>query len=299
MSRRSKICCGHRPLTRFTVRRPIEWSGFGLHTGQFTTVTVSPAPPGHGLAFTVALGEEVISIPATPECVSETDRRTELRNDGASISTVEHLLAALFGSGVDDARIHVSGNEIPLLDGSAKPFADGIASAGLDAHGGSRDCLVVDDEISLEVGEATYRVTPSSRMSIAVTIEFDHPLIGIQTFGSVVSPAAFASEIAAARTFGFIHERAALDERELIRGATPENVLILTSSGLWEDHQLRWPDECARHKALDLLGDLALLGSPVLATIRAVRPSHRGNVHLARIIADVARPRRVDPALTV
>lgn len=270
---------------RHTVAKPFSLAGVGLHTGKAAVVTVTPADSGKGLSFVRSDMPEGNPIPATLDHVASSERCTTLACDGMSVSTVEHLLAALYASQIDDAIIIVDGEELPLLDGSARPFVNGINGVGLARQEMARSTLMLERAVSLRVGEATYEVTPSAQTTLTVTIAFDHPLIGEQTITCGLSAGEFESEIASARTFGFEHEAGALRARNLIGGVTPDSVLVLTESNLRTGQRLRWPDEFVRHKALDVVGDLALLGAPVQCDIRATRPGHAGNVALGRAIA--------------
>ncbi|MGD2135029.1 MAG: UDP-3-O-acyl-N-acetylglucosamine deacetylase, partial [Gemmatimonadales bacterium] len=182
-----------------------------------------------------------------------------------------------------DLTARLDGPEVPALDGSAAPFARAIAQSGIVATTGERPPLVPDGTMELTEGDAVYHVGPAERLTLDVTVEWDHPLIGRQQARYAVDAALFERELAPARTFGFADDAEALREQRLARGASPDNAVVLTAQGLLGG-TLRWPDEFVRHKALDLLGDLALLGRPLRAAVSAQRPSHRGNVALAHAI---------------
>lgn len=264
-------------------------SGTGLHTGARTEAKFVPAQAGRGIVFRRV---DLASKPEVPALLSEVEaveRRTAIGRGEATIHTVEHLLAAVAAHEIDDVTIELSGPEPPILDGSVQPYFDALERAHPKETSGEPVVLTVPAAFTVTEGDASYIVAPAKDLRLTVTIEWPHPLIGRQAGSFTVTPAAFAKELAAARTFGFTTEVAALKAKGLIKGASSTNAIVLDERGLANGGELRWPDEFVRHKAADILGDLALTGARVRAHIVATRPSHGGNVALARAVARAAR----------
>jgi len=209
------------------------------------------------------------------------------------VHTAEHLLAAVAAHCIDDLTVELDGPELPIGDGSARAYSQALANSGVTETGGEAAWLRPQEPLTLSSGDSEYRVSPREVLRLTVTIEWDHPLIGHQSGRYDISPEEFADELAAARTFGFEREARELHQRGLARAASPDNVIVLTESGV-EGTELRWPDEFVRHKATDLLGDLALLGGRLAADVAALRPSHAGNIALARAIEKTANRRTTD-----
>ena len=266
---------------RHSIGVPISLHGVGLHLGRECTLTFHPAPAGSGILF------RRIDLPGTPtvfaraELAVLTERHTQLGLDDAAVHTVEHVLAAVAGLEIDDIRIDLDSAEPPILDGSARPFYDALLSAGIVDVPGEVEYLTLSSPLTVRDGSSTYTVSPSPTLSLDVTIDFPHPLIGRQSCQVPISPASFASELAGARTFGFLREADALRAKGLIQGVSTANTVVLDDQGPVET-ELRWSDEFVRHKAMDFIGDLALAGKRVRARIVADRPSHRGTVTLVR-----------------
>ncbi len=256
-----------------TLGVPVETDGIGLHTGVKVQVRLLPAPPDTGYVFRrTDLGG--FEIPATVESVAHCSYATTLMRTGVMLSTVEHLLAALRGLGVDNVFIEVDNLEIPILDGSAEVFADMIGRAGIVEQRLARRALLVRERVTFEQGNRRISVEPADSYQIDCLIDFPHPLIGVQRFSIELNDGAFSREIAAARTFGFTAEIEALQRSNLIRGGSLDNAIVLTPDGMLNQTGLRFPDEFVRHKILDIIGDLALLGMPVLGRVTAERSGH-------------------------
>jgi UDP-3-O-[3-hydroxymyristoyl] N-acetylglucosamine deacetylase/3-hydroxyacyl-[acyl-carrier-protein] dehydratase len=226
-------------------------------------------------------------IRATVEHVAGTERGTTLGAGDNVVHTVEHLLAAANALGLDDLRVRVDGPEIPAGDGSAAPFFEAMRRAGRAELNGAPVTWRLQAPVTVREGDATYLLAPADQLRLTVTIEWPHPLIGRQSRSSDAIEETFATELARARTFGFMHDAAALRAKGLALGATAENTILLNDAGL-ESGALRWPDEFVRHKTVDLLGDLALAGGRVVADVVAFRPSHAGNVAVARTLRRLA-----------
>ena len=213
-------------------------------------------------------------LPATVESVAHCGYATTLMRTGVMLSTVEHLLAALRGLGVDNVFIEVDNLEIPIMDGSAENFAEIIERAGIVEQPLARRALLVREKVSFEQGNRSISVEPSDTYQIDCLIDFTHPLIGVQSLSVELSDGTFSREIAAARTFGFTDEIEALRRANLIRGGSLENAIVLTPDGMLNQTGLRFRDEFVRHKILDIIGDLALLGMPILGKVVAERSGH-------------------------
>jgi UDP-3-O-[3-hydroxymyristoyl] N-acetylglucosamine deacetylase len=256
-----------------TLAQPVSFSGIGLHSGRPVEVDIRPAAANHGLLFVRADLPGKPTIRAHYSKVVETTRATTLREGAATLSTVEHLLAALRGLGVDNARIHVAGPELPIMDGSAAPFAARLAAAGLRALPWPRAHLLVHRPVELRQGEQWMRVIPGEPR-ITYTIDFTHPLIRRQRYTVPLRAESFRAEIAPARTFGFLKEVQYLQTHGLALGGSLDNAVVLDDAGVLNPGGLRFPEECVRHKILDAVGDLALLGLPLLGRLEVSRGSH-------------------------
>ena len=270
-------------MGRRTIRETVSISGIGLHTGCRVTVTCRPAEPGHGIVFRRVDLPGMPTVPARLSEVSVTERRTGLGTGESAISTVEHLLAAVGALQLDDLLIDIDAPEPPILDGSFEPYRDLLAGAHPEDHGGEAVVYRVTQPFQVTDADATYVVSPADMLRLTTIIEWDHPLIGRQVGSYDITAEAFAEELAPARTFGFVGEVDALRAKGLIKGASTENAIVLTDNGV-EGTMLRWPDEFVRHKAGDIVGDLALLGGRLNAHIMATKPNHHGNIALARAI---------------
>jgi len=277
------------PNPRRSIRKTASVRGTGLHTGAAAEATFLPAPAGQGVVF------RRTDLPGRPEVrarlteVQAVERRTAIGRGEATIHTIEHLLAAVAAHEIDDLTIELSGPELPILDGSVQPYYDALARADPGDVGGEPVVLAVSAPFTVTEGDASYVVAPANAFRLTVTIEWPHPLIGRQVGTYEVTPEAFARELAPARTFGFTHEVAALKAKGLIKGASGANAIVLDERGLANGGQLRWPDEFVRHKAADIVGDLALTGARIRAHVIATRPSHGGNIAMARALSRAAQ----------
>jgi len=274
---------------RRSIRHKASVSGTGLHTGAQTEATFLPAPAGQGIVFRRVDLKGKPEVPALLSEVEATERRTAIGKGDTTIHTVEHLLAAVAAHEIDDLIVELSGPEPPILDGSVQPYFEALEQAGPTETGGEPVILSVQAPFTVTEGDASYIVAPAKELRLTVTIEWPHPLIGRQAGTYTVTPQAFARDLAPARTFGFTSEVAGLQAKGLIKGASSANAIVLDDRGLADGGQLRWPDEFVRHKAADILGDLALTGGRVRAHIVATRPSHGGNIALAHALARAAR----------
>ncbi len=257
--------------------------GIGLHLGQPCTLVFAPAPTGTGIVFRRRDRPDALPIPALVEVAVDAERRTQLGQGEASLHTVEHVLAAVGALAIDDLSIVMDGPEPPIMDGSATPFLEALQAAGIVPNGGRPDWLVLRKTIRVVDGDSVYEAGPGNDLTLDVSIDFPHPLIGKQTGSFRITPERFATELAAARTFGFLREVEWLHSKGLARGASTANALVLDDTGV-VDATLRWPDEFVRHKAMDCVGDLVLAGGRLRAHVIAEKPSHRGTIALVRAL---------------
>jgi UDP-3-O-[3-hydroxymyristoyl] N-acetylglucosamine deacetylase/3-hydroxyacyl-[acyl-carrier-protein] dehydratase len=262
--------------------------GIGLHLGVPCTITFQPATRRQGIVFRRTDCPGSPPIRAHVSEVSGSERRTQLGKGEHAVHTVEHVLAAVTGMGIDDVTIAMDGPEPPILDGSAAPFVVALSEAGVAAIDGEPEFLDLSEPVRIIDGASVYEAYPSERLELDVTIEFPHPLIGKQSRRFTVTEESFTSELSRARTFGFVHEVDALRSKGLIKGASLNNAVVLDDSDILSG-DLRWNDEFVRHKAMDCIGDLALAGARVRARIVAVKPSHRGTVTLVREMVKAGR----------
>jgi len=264
---------------RRTLRDTVACRGIGLHSGRTVRLALRPAPAEHGIRFRRT--DVGVEIPATLAHLGRTDHATTLSHDGVSVETVEHLLAALSGLGVDDVLVEVDGPELPILDGSAAPFVYLIHEVGLRPQQVARRYLKVLQPVELVRGDKSVRFSPAERLELSYTIGFDHPLLRHQAASFRVSPGVFVEQLAAARTFGFLAEVEQLRRHGLALGGSLENAVVIGESGVLNG-QLRFEDECVRHKILDAMGDLALIGHPLVAHVEAVKAGHALHAAAAR-----------------
>jgi UDP-3-O-[3-hydroxymyristoyl] N-acetylglucosamine deacetylase/3-hydroxyacyl-[acyl-carrier-protein] dehydratase len=278
---------------RRTVAERITLEGVGLHLGEPVRLTFAPASPGSGVRFRRIDRPDAAPVPAHVEHAVQVERRTQLGSGETAFHTVEHVLAAVVGQEIDDLVIELDASEPPIMDGSARPFADALERAGIVERGGAVEYLELHAPVRVVDGDAVYEARPARTLSLDVTIDFSHPLIGRQSGRYEVSRSGFLRDLAGARTFGFVREVELLRGMGLIRGATTANAVVLDDEGV-VDTTLRWPDEFLRHKALDCVGDLALAGRRVRAHVTAIKPSHRGTVALVRaMITSAAKETRM------
>jgi UDP-3-O-[3-hydroxymyristoyl] N-acetylglucosamine deacetylase len=273
----------HR-VSQCTLAEPIDYVGVGLHSGRSLRMKLLPAPPNSGICFVRRdVAPERSLIRASWRNVVDTQLCTVLGNEhGATLSTVEHLLAALRGSGVDNAQIEISAGEVPILDGSCAPLMKLIDAAGIVSQRLPRQAIWIESPIEVRQGERMAMLAPGDWPRISVDIEFEHAAIGTQCYSVELHDQIFASEIAPARTFGFTSELDELRSRGLALGGSMHNAVVLDDDGVVNAEGLRFADEFVRHKVLDCLGDLALAEAPIFGHFYAYRPGHRLNVALVR-----------------
>ena len=268
-----------------TIRESVELSGVGLHSGAPVTMRLLPAPAGSGVLFRRVDLDNFI-IEANGRNVAKVSYATSLMKKGVLISTTEHLLSAFIGAGVDNAIVELDNLELPILDGSARPFVEMIHRAGIRKQRRARTYLRIRREFELREGDKFIAVYPADTYSVSYTINFPHPMIGKEEFRVDLSDGNYLEDIAPARTFGFVHEADVLRQQGLIRGASTDNAIVLTRDGVMNP-PLRFNDEFVRHKVLDLIGDLALLGKQILGNVVADRAGHAMHTALvSRLLKD-------------
>lgn len=294
-------------MNQRTLKKTYTFEGKGLHTGCYSHLSLKPAPVGTGIVFVrTDLGLEV---PALAQYVSKTSRSTTITRGKASVSTIEHVMSALTGLGVDNAYVEVDSREVPILDGSARLYAEAVAPDGLQEQDAERKWLTLDREIELKNRKtgSYIKVIPSDELSYEVTIDFNSRVLGVQTV--TWSPDMdYASEVAPCRTFCFLHEIRLLSLLGLVKGGDVENAIVVVEKpvtdrelarmskrfgqprlsvspeGYLSNLTLRFPDECGRHKLLDIMGDLRLAGGFLKAKIVAYKPGHSINTSIAKTI---------------
>jgi len=276
-----------------TLRDQAILSGVGVHSGLPVTVSLHPADAGTGIRFirTRLEGRREREIRADIRAVTATEFATVLGDaSGPLVSTAEHVLASLCGLGVDNAVVEIDGPEAPILDGSAAPFVAAIDQVGIETLDEPRRYIRVLKPVRVATGDAYGELRPFARgFRVEAEIEFDHPLIGRQAFAFDGRPDTFRREIARARTFGFMRDVAKLWSAGYALGASLENTLVVTDTRVLNPEGMRFPDEFARHKVLDAIGDLALAGAPLLGTYRSVRGGHKLNCAvLSALMADAS-----------
>jgi UDP-3-O-[3-hydroxymyristoyl] N-acetylglucosamine deacetylase len=269
-----------------TLQRPAEARGVGLHSGVPVSIRILPAPPSTGIVF-VRTDLDNFQVPASWRYVARVSYATSLMRQGVLISTTEHLLSVFYSMGVDNAFVEIDNLEVPILDGSGLPYVELLRAAGLKLYRRRKRFLRIRRPVTVEAGSKRISILPSDRFLLTCDVFFDHPLIGRQALDLEVTPERYAAEIAPARTFGFAHELDQMRNMGLIRGASLENAVCFDREGVRNPEGLRFPDECCRHKALDLIGDLALIGKPLLGHVIAERAGHAMHTALvSRIMSD-------------
>jgi UDP-3-O-[3-hydroxymyristoyl] N-acetylglucosamine deacetylase len=268
-------------IRQTTIARAVSANGHGLHTGEPSRITLHPAPAYSGYVFR-RTDLNNFEIQAAPQYVARVSYATTLMRQGVMIATVEHLLAALAGSHIDNCLIEIDSLEVPILDGSAEPFIEMIEQAGVTKLEAPRQFFRLLKRVEVIEGNRRMSISPASSFSISCLIEFPHPMIGTQRREIEIIDGQFSRDVASARTFGFLHEIDALRNSGLIRGGSLDNAIVLTpEGGIMNREGLRFADEFVRHKIIDIIGDLALFGMPVLGRVEAERTGH--GVHAALV----------------
>jgi UDP-3-O-[3-hydroxymyristoyl] N-acetylglucosamine deacetylase len=273
-----------------TLRTPALFAGVGVHTGAYTRVAVRPAPADHGIVFvrTDVSGRDS-RVAATAQAVCKTQLGTVITNEaGVTVSTIEHLMAALVMLGVDNAAVELDGPEMPIMDGSAEPFVRLLDRAGRREQPAPRRFIEIVEPVEVVDGDKRAALTPAAGFEVAFEIRFPTAVIGRQSIDLAMDERTFRREIADCRTFGFLHEVEALRAQGLARGGSLENAIVIEGDRVLNPEGVRRPDEFVRHKALDAIGDLYVLGAPVIGRFEGVLAGHGLNNQLVRAL--LARP---------
>jgi len=270
-----------------TIGRPVEIQVIGLHHGAPVKLRIAPAPPATGLVF-IRTDLENTRIPASWEYVKRVSYATSLMHPkGIFISTTEHVLSTLYSMGIDNAFIELDNLEVPILDGSGLPFVQLLKKAGRKESRRPRRYMKIVKEVRVDSDGKSVAIVPSDRFELRCHNFFNHPLVGEQSLVLEVTPDNYARDIAPARTFGFEYELDLMRDQGLIRGASLDNAICFTREGVANPGGLRFPDECCRHKALDLFGDLSLIGRPLLGCVVAEKAGHAMHAALVhKIMSD-------------
>lgn len=274
-----------------TLRNETQLEGIGLHTGYPVRINLVPAPPDTGIVFR-RTDLRNFEIEATRAHVARVSYATTLMKKGVMISTVEHLLSTLYGLCVDNLYVDINSMEVPIMDGSGRVFIEAIEAAGIETQAQLRKYLVIQQPIEVRHGDKFAGVYPDARPRATYSIDFEHPAIGQQHLRMDLTPESYKSGIGMARTFGFSADVEYLKRCGLIRGGSLENAVVLDQNGILNNH-LRYPDEFVRHKLLDLLGDISLVGCPIVGHLHAVKAGHAIHTALADQIAKVKHHYRI------
>ncbi len=272
----------HSMRTQRTLGREVKLEGIGLHTGEHSAMRLKPAPQDSGIVF--YRKDKDAYIKASLNSVCETTYATTLGTNGTNVKTVEHLLAALSGLGIDNLEIRLDGPEIPIMDGSSKKFADSIAEAGIADQTSRREHMRIIRPFTFRDGEAEFTALPYQGRLITYQISYAHKLLGTQQMTFEMEEDAFRHQIAPARTFGFLKDVQYLRANGLAKGGSLENAVLLSETGIVNSTGLRFRDEFLRHKLLDFIGDLSLIGFPVIGHLIARKSGHSSNLKFAKAL---------------
>jgi UDP-3-O-[3-hydroxymyristoyl] N-acetylglucosamine deacetylase len=283
-----------------SLRRVVRFEGIGLHTGLPVTLELHPAGTNHGIVFERTDLDRPVHLLAHFDAVVATSMATTLGlrdRPEAKVGTIEHLMAALYGLGITNVLARVDAPEIPILDGSANPFIEAILDAGIDFQPFSQPVLRVHKPVKVFRDGVICELLPRERLRLTTSVDFPHPSIGLQTFALEVTPGAFIEQVCAARTFGFLKDVERLRGNNLALGASVENVLAFSDDGVVNAEGARFPDECVRHKLLDAIGDLALMGCWIEGEMVSFRGGHSLHLSLLQALREHPTHWEIDPAV--
>ncbi|WP_226469119.1 UDP-3-O-acyl-N-acetylglucosamine deacetylase [Luteimonas panaciterrae] len=269
-----------------TIKNVIRATGVGLHSGEKVYLTLRPAPADNGILFRRVDLNPIVEIPANADLVAETTLCTGLAQSGAKVQTVEHLMSALAGLGIDNIFVDLSAAEVPIMDGSAGPFVFLLQSAGIVEQAAPKRFIRIKRPVEVREGDKVARFEPYDGLRLGFTIEFDHPMIPAAQSRAEVdfSTEAYIREVSRARTFGFMRDLEYMRERNLGLGGSMDNAIVLDEFRILNDDGLRYADEFVRHKILDAIGDLYLVGHPILGAYEGFKSGHALNNKLARAL---------------
>ena len=267
-----------------TLKNVIRATGVGLHTGEKVYLTLRPAPVDTGVVFRRIDLDVPVEVPARADNVGDTRLSTSLEKDGVKISTVEHLMSAFAGLGIDNAYVDLTAPEVPIMDGSAGPFVFLLQSAGIEEQSSAKKYIRIKKKLRLEDGDKWAQFQPLDGFKVSFTIDFDHPVIknAVQVATVDFSTTSFVKEVSRARTFGFMHDLEALRNAGLARGGSLDNAIVMDNYHILNEDGLRYEDEFVKHKVLDAIGDLYLLGHPLIGEFSAYKSGHELNNRLLR-----------------
>ncbi len=269
-----------------TLKNIIRATGVGLHSGKKVYLTLKPAPVDTGIVFCRTDLEPAVEIPARAENVGETTLSTTLVKDGVKVATVEHLLSAMAGLGIDNAYVEVSAEEVPIMDGSAGPFVFLIQSAGIEEQDAAKKFIRIKKQVTVEDGDKTATFVPFNGFKVSFTIDFDHPVFKGRSQETSVdfSSTSFVKEVSRARTFGFMRDIEQLRAMNLALGGSVDNAIVVDEFKILNEDGLRYDDEFVKHKVLDAIGDLYLLGNSLIGEFKGHKSGHDLNNKLLRAL---------------
>ena len=257
-----------------TLGDPVGCTGLGLHSGEKIKINIKPAPCGTGIRFVRTDLPEHSAIDARFDNVFDTTLATSIGSNGCRVSTIEHLMAAFYGLGIDNAQVEMDGPEVPIMDGSSAPFVYLLKSAGIEEQSEPKRFIVVKKPFKLDDGDRSIRVYPSKELKISYMIDFEHPMLRNQEYELCFSGGDFIREISRARTFGFLKDVQTLKENGFARGGSLDNAVVIDDFRILNEDGLRYKDEFVRHKILDFIGDLSLSQSPVIGHFVVKKSGH-------------------------
>jgi len=273
-------------LRQRTVANEIHCEGIGLHSGKNVDMTIQPAPADSGIVFQRLDIPNGCKVRASFSNVVQTNMATTIGVNGYRVSTIEHLMAAFFGMGIDNALVQVSGEEVPIMDGSSGPFVGLLDKAGISLQNSYKKILLVKKPVKVSDGNRSVKLLPSDELKITCKIDFDHPLIQDQTYEMLFSKPTFIREISRARTFGFLNDVQTLWDNGLAQGGSLENAIVVGDNEILNEDGLRYKNEFVRHKLLDFIGDLAILGATVIGHFVVEKSGHFFNQELLKTFLD-------------
>ena len=282
----ARLQIGVHMIRQRTLKNIIRATGVGLHTGEKVYLTLRPSSPDSGIVFRRVDVDPIVVIPARPEFVGDTLLSTSLTRDGCRISTVEHLLSAFAGLGIDNAYVDLSAPEVPIMDGSAGPFVFLIQSAGIEEQTAPKKFIRIKRTVRVEDGDKWARFDPFEGFKVGFTIEFDHPVFRQRSQNAEIdfSTTSFLKEVSRARTFGFMREIETLRDRKLALGGSLDNAVVVDDYRILNEDGLRYEDEFVKHKVLDAIGDLYLLGHSLIGSFHGYKSGHALNNELLRVL---------------
>lgn len=274
-----------KPIYRKTVRDSVKMKGIGLHSGKTVHLNIHPAEPGTGIQFYHTTKTHTTHIPVHVDHVIDTGNAVTLGKDGVRIQTIEHLMAAIHAMGITDARLEIDGMEVPIMDGSSLPFLQAIQSTGLETFQAEVEPIEITHPIWVVEDDKYLVLLPADEWKVTYSIDFQHPLLKGQTIHINLNEDTLLNDILPARTFGFLKDVEYLQSRGLALGGSLDNAVVLTEDSYLND-SLRFENECVRHKVLDLVGDLAVMGRPFRGHLIASKAGHGLDISLARCILE-------------